>query len=566
FKLGCALNGKDSYKYVDFAAIATVADSVPLTGENRDVVAEGLKLINAAPRRNYAEFLKKEEKVTSQSIAFSIAPKINAAGRMGNAKAALSLFLSDDDREIYEYSVRLTSYNLERQKYCDELYLSAKQMLREKGANGRIIVLCAEKWNAGFVGIVAARLAEEYCRPAMLFVKHGDSFKGSARSVDGVNIFEALKACDNLIDEFGGHSQAAGVNVSGDNIVALEEALNGYLLANYTTDAFTPTHYINGSYSAPPSQKFLKELNLLEPFGVGNRKPQFAAVAETCKIRRLKEGTAHLSVRCCGQDFVFFSGLKYSKILRSALPKQIIFEYGVSYFRGKEQFKGYVRDVVYGTDGFESANDGIMLNELQLASAKKTDCDTVYVTQPEAQSMLSECAEYGTLFIACQQSTIEKYDCGGREINVFTPSSGNLLSIILLSPDAECDLSGYENIVFLDNPVDVTIPSLSGKKVYVCKEIDGRAQLGELSTRRDELLSVFKCISANVYDIVGESAEEVAQLNDFGRLPAQVFFALKVFEELGLIAFVSGRLMVNKGVKTQLNNSELYNLIEAITQ
>lgn len=566
FKLGCALNGKDAYKYVDFAAIATVADSVPLTGENRDIVAEGLKRINAAPRKNYAEFLKKEEKVTSLSIAFSIAPKINAAGRMGNAKAALSLFLTDDDREIYEYSVRLTSYNLERQKYCDELYLSAKQMLREKGANGRIIVLCAEKWNAGFVGIVAARLAEEYCRPAMLFVKNGNSFKGSARSIDGVNIFEALRACDTLIDEFGGHSQAAGVNVSGENIVALEEALNAYLHANYTADAFTPTHYINGSYSAPLPQKFLKELTLLEPFGVGNRKPQFAADADSCRIRKLKEGTPHLSVRCCGQDFVFFSGQKYAKVLRSALPKRLIFEYGISYFRGKEQIKAYLRDVIYRTDGFESATDGIMFNSLQLTAANKSECQTEYITQTEAQSMLSGCEEYGTLFIAFQQSTLEKYDCGGREINVFTPSAGNLLSIILLSPDADCDLSGYENIVFLDNPVEITIPSLAGKKVSVCKDIDGREQFGSLSAQRDELLSVFRSLSANVYNIVGENVEEVAQLNDFGTSPAQVFFALKVFEELGLIAFAGGRLTVNKGVKTQLNNSRLYNVIEAVAR
>ncbi|MDE6791304.1 MAG: DHH family phosphoesterase, partial [Clostridia bacterium] len=189
FKVGCALNGKSAYQYLDFAAIATVADSVPLTGENRDIVAEGLNLINSKPRANYSNFLKKEERATSQSLAFSVAPKINAAGRMGDAGAALTLFLSDDDREIYDYSVKLTAYNLERQKYCDELYSSAKQMLKEKGANGRVIVLCGEDWNAGFVGIVAARLAEEYCRPALLFVKNGEGYKGSARSIDGVNIY-----------------------------------------------------------------------------------------------------------------------------------------------------------------------------------------------------------------------------------------------------------------------------------------------------------------------------------------------------------------------------------------
>lgn len=566
FKLGCALNGKDAYKYVDLAAIATVADSVPLTGENRDIVAEGLKLINASPRKNYAEFLKKDERTTSQSVAFQIAPKINAAGRMGNARAALSLFLSDDDGEIYDYSVRLTSYNIERQKYCDELYLSAKQMLKEKGANGRIILLCAEKWNAGFVGIVAARLAEEYCRPAMLFVKHGDSYKGSARSIDGVNIFEALKACDSLIDEFGGHSQAAGVNVSGENLTALEEALNKYLHENYAADAFTPTHYINGSCAAPMSQKFINELNLLEPFGVGNRKPLFVAEAESCKIKRLKDGTPHLSVKCCGQEFIFFSGLKYSKLLRSAMHKRLIFEFNSSWFRGKEQTKSYLRDVIYTADGVGGASDGIALNAVQLAAGQKSECAVEYVTREEAQRALSECEEYGTLFIAYQPSTLEQFDCGDREVNVFTPSAANLASIILLSPAADCELSGYEKVIFLDDPADITIASLSDKKVYVCKDIDGRAQLGRLSTQRDDLLSVFKILSANAYGISGDSSEEAAQLNDFGVPAAQAYFALRVFEELGLISFFGGRLTVKRGVKTQLNNSDLYNFIAGITQ
>lgn len=564
FKLACALNGNSAYKYLDFTAIATVADSVPLTGENRDIVAEGLKLINRAPRKNYANFLKKEERVSSHSLAFSVAPKINAAGRMGDAQSAVNLFLSDDDGEIYDYSVKLISYNLERQKYCDELYLSAKQLLKEKGAFGRIIVLCGENWNAGFVGIVAARLAEEYCRPALLFTRNGNKCKGSARSIDGVNIFEALKACSEHIEEFGGHSQAAGVNVEFDELGALEAALNEYLKANYTAEAFTPSHYINGVFTSSVPLKFVRELSLLEPFGVGNRKPQFLLEATDCRTRLLKEGSPHLSIKCGGLDLIYFSGSRYSKIIRSVMPKRIVFEYSVSYFKGKEQVQGYVRDVVYRPENCALAEKEINLNGVLSAVGDETDCQRQIITSSQAQAELDACGEYGTVFIAGALSTLKKYALGKTEINIFTLSAGNLSNVVLISPLPDCDLSGYENVVFLDKPARITLPSLAGKSVKICTEIDGAEVLSGLDCNREQLLSVFKQLSVNSFNIVGDSAEEVAANNDFGTTSEQALYAIKVFEELGLVNFRGGKLSVVRGVKTQLTNSQLYNFINSI--
>lgn len=564
FKVGCALNGKSAYQYLDFAAIATVADSVPLTGENRDIVAEGLNLINSRPRANYSNFLRKEERATSQSLAFSVAPKINAAGRMGDAGAALTLFLSDDEKEIYDYSVKLTAYNLERQKYCDELYSSAKQMLKEKGANGRVIVLCGENWNAGFVGIVAARLAEEYCRPALLFVKNGEGYKGSARSIDGVNIYEALRACESFIEEFGGHSQAAGVNVAEGNLDGLEEALDKFFHENYPPEAFTPAHYVNGVFNAPVSQKFIKELNMLEPFGVGNRKPQFVVEAQSCRARALKEGSNHLSVKCGGLDLIFFSGLKYSKIIRSAIPKRFVFDYGITYFKGREQISGYLRDVVYSPADSLADRESVELNAVLLASGEKTDCKKVSISHAQAQQALDNCGEYGTVFLAYNPDTLKKYDRANREVNLFALSAGNLASVILLSPLPECDLSGYEKVILLDDPGCINLPSLAGKTVCVCTDDDGATALRSLTTDREALVSVFKYVSANFFNISGDSLEEIAQSIDAGADAKQTLFALKVFEELGLITHKGGKITVIRGEKTQLTNSALYNYIDSL--
>lgn len=561
FKLSCALNGKEAYKDLDFAAIATVADSVPLTGENRDIVAEGLNLINSSPKKNYAEFLSKnQEKVTAQNLAFSIAPKINAAGRMGDAVAALALFLSEDDREIYDYSVKLTVYNTERQKKCDELYLSAKNKIKEKGAKGRVIVLWDESWNSGFIGIVAARLAEEYCRPVLLFVKNGDMLKGSSRSVYGVNIFEALKACSHLLAEFGGHSQAAGINVAEENLDALEEALNDYFHENYTAEAFTPTCYVNGEFTSL-SKKFVHELEMLEPCGVGNRKPQFFMNVSDLKTRPLKLNSPHIAVKCDALDLVYFAGARYANLIKSHLPKRLVFEYNLSSYHGREQIGGYIRDVIYQSESCAFASDEIDANNLLNLCGSEVSVIRRDITKEEAQSRIDNCGEYGTVFIASCVQTLKKYALKGLEVNLFTFSAGSLSSVVLISPQSGCDLSAYENVVFLDDPARITLSSLDGKCVDVCKDFDGIASLRALDSNRDNLGKIFKLLDANSFNLSGETLSDIAFAFKSEFSPLQILFALKVFEELKLVALNNGRLTVDRGKKTQLTNSEIYNFI-----
>lgn len=562
FKVACALLGKEAYKFLDFAAIATVADSVPITGENRDIVAEGLALINSKPRANYSQFFNKQgEKITAQTLAFTVAPKINAAGRMGDAAAALKLFLSDDESEIYDYSVKLTSYNMERQICCDELYLSAKQKIKEKGADGRVILFWDESWNAGFVGIVAARLAEEYSRPTLLFVKNGDALKGSARSIDGVNVFEALKSCSDLLTEFGGHSQAAGVNVEEDKLDELENALDEYFRAQYPQSAFTPSYYINGETSTPYSERFIRELELLEPFGVGNRKPQFVLYVEECRFRPLKSPSQHLSFKFGTQDFMYFSGKKHEKLLKSPISKKLIFDYAISVFRGKEQIRGYIRDVIYSPDEADKIGVFAAMNTVNLASLSEVNADIKHISKEQAQSALKNRKEYGYAFIAFEPSTLDKYDLCGVDVNLFTLSSSCLSTVLIVSPLVDCDLSDFERIIFLDNPKSVTLPSLEGKTVEICGGIDGLTSLNTLDTDRENLLSEFRYVCANRANLYGYDLEDLALNCPSVSSPVQSLFALKVFEQLNLVQFEEGRITPVKGVKTQLSNSPLYNFV-----
>ncbi|MCD8372664.1 MAG: single-stranded-DNA-specific exonuclease RecJ, partial [Clostridia bacterium] len=471
FKVGCALIGKEAYKYLDFTALATVADSVPLTGENRDIVAEGLKKINSSPRSCFTGFLSKsQEAVTAHTLAFTIAPKINAAGRMNDAASALALFMAEDEKEVYDLSVKLSAYNQERQLKCDELYLSAKEKLTAHGAYGRIIMLYDDVWNSGFTGIVAARIADEYGRPTILFVKNGDTLKGSARSIEGVNIFDALKACEKYISEFGGHSQAAGVNVDCDCFDALEQALNDYLEQKYTAEDFIPTIYINGELNSDHFARIARELDLLEPFGVGNKRPLFCVEAEECNVRLLKAASTHLTFKLGGMEFMYFGGAKSQRLLECPAPKRIVYEYNVSHFRGKEYVKGFVRDVIYSPDSGRFAREYIAANGVLHAALPPVGVRVTKCGHAEIDDMLSRRpVGYGAVFIAMEYATLARYkNIKKFGVDLFNLSSRNLADVVIVAPHTDCDFSGYNKIIFLDNPEKVCFPSLQGKEVIIC--------------------------------------------------------------------------------------------------
>lgn len=564
-KVAVALNGESAYKYLDLAAIATVADSVPLLGENRDIVAEGLKIINKTPRPSYSEFLAKNEgAVNSRAIAFGVAPKINAAGRMGDANSALTLFTSDDEKTIFGLSAKLTEYNIERQKYCDELYLSAKSKIKERGAYGKLIMLWDESWNTGFVGIVAARLAEEYSRPVILFVRNGNLLKGSARSVESVNIFEALKACDKYIKEYGGHSQAAGVGVEIENFGNLEAALNEYLSANYKPVDFEPTVFVCGELTGPCSAKFAGELELLEPFGVGNRRPVFAVEEGALEARPLKPLSAHLGIKSGKIDLLYFGGSKFSYLLESRAPKTYLFEYNVSEFRGRQSVKGIVRDVVYSRTAGGCCAEEIAINNILTLAGSEVSCKTEYKTKAAIEEIISDGSSYGTVYIANDYATVEKFGLlNGIPAELFRLSSGNLSDVTLISPQPDVDLSGFKRVIFLEKQIaGIRLSSLKDKNVIICEEFTGDNFIGKLSADRNVLLRIFSAVSANSGNLYGENSAEVAVNNDLGFPAVETAFALEVFRQLSLINYDGGKLAVKRGVKTDLANSELYNIVK----
>ncbi len=266
-----------SFLLLDLAAIGTMADVVPLTGENRIIVREGLKFIHEG-RRCGIKALKNTaglngRQIRSELLSFTIIPRINAAGRLADSQDVVRLLLSDKEEEALELSSWLDRLNSERQKLDEEVYQEALSRLAAK-EHDSVIVLSGEGWHQGVVGIVASRLAEKFYCPAFIFSEENGIAKGSARSIPSFDLCKGLSECKELLLSFGGHKQAAGIKLRAENISAFEKAMQGIIKSSLNKDDFMPCLDIDADITlAEANHNLVKELSMLEPLGCGNEKP-----------------------------------------------------------------------------------------------------------------------------------------------------------------------------------------------------------------------------------------------------------------------------------------------------
>lgn len=567
FKVACALLGERAYPLLDIAAVSTVADSVPLVGENRDIVSEGLRIINSAPREAIGLLISsKKGEIDAQSLAFTVAPRINAAGRMGDANSALRLFASDDPAEIYDLASKLGAYNIERQQVCDELYRSAKEMLAQGGAYGNVIMLCGEDWSTGLVGIVAAKLTEEFNRPTLLFVRRGEMLKGSARTIENINIYEALRACSEYIEEFGGHAQAAGVNVRAENFEKLRAALDAYLGEHYGKEDFIPSLSVCGT-DVKLDLPLAEELQKLEPCGVGNRIPLFAARLGRTEAHRLKDGSPHIALRAAGTDLVWFGGEQALPLLSSDLEKTVVFECDISRFRGKTSVRGIVKDMVcpYGSGPLTDLY--VFRNNLLRLAAKEPSVVVHFEGADEIRARIRSArsgCNYGLLMLCCEGIPAPFEECTrGLDIDLFRPGSHNIGNAVLVSPAADAEIGMYRDVIWLDRPADFNLAGLNGKKIIVNRELCGYNSIAALETSREIMGELYRAMRGG---LAGEDSAVAASGSGLPFDGRQLVFAAEVFLELGLLRPVHGGFTAVAGKKTDLRLSKIYRAVCALKE
>jgi len=263
--------------FLDLAALGTMADVVQLTGENRFIVKEGLKLLENGARPGL-QALKEVSGIDGKGLKtglllFTIIPRINAAGRISDSNNIINLLLTDSTDEANEISSWLDKLNSERQQIEEGVYQEALSMLKKKGVSP-VIVLASEGWHSGVIGIVASRIAEEFYRPTFILSQEEHISRGSARSIPSFDIYKALTDCKEFLKKFGGHKQAAGLELESESIPLFEEHINKIAHEILTREDLVPVLEIDANVDfSDISLNLINEFDMLEPFGFGNPEP-----------------------------------------------------------------------------------------------------------------------------------------------------------------------------------------------------------------------------------------------------------------------------------------------------
>jgi len=303
-------------KYLDLVALAGAADIVPIVDENRILVNEGLNQINVNPRPGIEALIELSKlqpgQLTSGQIVFTVAPRINAVGRLGDAERAVNLLITNNKKDALELAKVLESENYERRKIDVDTFESAKELVESQLDldDDLAIVLHDGNWHPGVIGIVASRLVEKYYRPSVLLTTIDGVAKGSARSINGINIYEALQKCEELLIHFGGHQAAAGLAMELDKVKEFRTKFNEVLKTSISTEDLLQEISIDSKIKfSEITPKFLRILDQFSPFGPGNLRPVFVAEGvRTANTPRIV-GTNHLltSFRQNGSDKIFDS-------------------------------------------------------------------------------------------------------------------------------------------------------------------------------------------------------------------------------------------------------------------
>ncbi len=562
YNLSRALIGDKADEFLDMVALATMADSMPLIGENRILVTEGLKRISQGKCIAAIKSLLKNanvKEITATSLSYSVAPRVNAAGRMGNANVALSAFLSEDEYEVGVFTEQLNQFNAKRQNDCEELYKSAKNKLSNKSPLMKVNVLYDKKWNTGLVGIVAARIAEETGKPTILFTESDGVWHGSARSNNSINIFEALKYATKYSENFGGHAQAAGVTVRYENFTDFENALDEYVSKTCDISDFTSVVYVDEIVKEPITIGYVEELEKLEPCGVENPRPLFAEYVGNAYATPLKYGSPHLSLKTNNFDFIYFNGVDDMKILNSDVVKALIYEPSASVFNGKKYAKGYVKS--YKTEArFDDYTDFLLFSsQLDSISAKTETYTEIDEKTTEEYIERAKREIFGTLFIACSSKTVKHYEeqLRGLDVTTYSTCKKSNLSTVCLGIKGEITAL-YSHIVFLDKPLNVSLNLPYDVEISVNVSQNGFDCQGVTADRKT-LGEIYLALKKSEKKFT--SIEDAAAVAGNGYGLKEIAFAVKVFRELGLIEAKGGKFYAVHGAGKSLNDSEIYRVV-----
>ncbi|WP_280739164.1 MULTISPECIES: single-stranded-DNA-specific exonuclease RecJ [unclassified Enterococcus] len=532
FKVATALLEEPPAEFLDLVAIGTVADLVSLTGENRILIKAGLEAIKQTERIGLLALCEKSgvalNEITETSIGFSIGPRLNAIGRLGDANPAVDLMSTFDEEEAQELATLLEEKNVERKGIVETITQEALSMINPQN---NIHLLAKENWHEGVLGIVAGNVMQQTGKPAILLaLKEDGTAKGSGRSVEQLNLFEMLTTVKELFTHFGGHHAAVGLTMPAENIPVLQEKMNQYILENEIDLSAGAPLVIDGILQPEEATvAFVQSLSALAPFGTDNPLPTF-----------LLENIQPQNVKLLGATQ---QHLKFSVDDKETL-EAIAFNFG----KQASEFSGTV-DIV----GQLSINEWNGLKKAQMQLKDFQVKGIQFFDWRGKRNWQQALAAEETLFVAFQKVSSKILPANLQaEVVVFD----NLAEIQQL-----CQAKQYQQLAVLDVPSDLTLVQQivqqgEFSRVYLYGYSEEEAYLNGLGSR-EQYGKLFSFIKNQQQVDVRYKLDQLAQ---FLKIPKNLLiFMIKVFSELKFVTIEDGVLRQSEEIVNRpLTESQLY--------
>lgn len=591
FKLVQALKGYNfASQFLSIAAFATVADIVPLTNENRAIVYHGIK--------NYKQNLPKgvlklidRLKITNlqtSDISIRVAPKINAAGRMGDAGVAFRLFIEKSDQKINETIKQLEALNEVRVSDGDEIYQQALEMLSTQNvSNMKAIVLYKDEWNGGVLGIVCAKLVDKFNKPVCLLSRIENEYKGSVRSIEKIDIYKEISKLSDILIRFGGHSQAGGLSILEENLPEFIERLNNNLNESFTQKQFETVKYYDIDLNKTDlADNFLKQLSWLEPFGFGNEKPIFKLSFNNARIIRLKNYPQHLKIKFENLDIIAWNLGNEFEHLKTNSNKDVLVEFGTTYtYSGKEYVNATLKGII-----IHKLNTNVkqnFVNASRVGQLKNlpdsVEIEPIYV-EPEKVSQLIQNINnnsFGTLVVTHSFENyinfVNQHSKFLINYEMFEPHNKTGENTILYLPNFASNIAGFSNVIFLEPLLtNKAINNFSAENFYVVSsQHDNSKLLAGLDVSRNVFGQVHFALKNMIkHGIIGESEydfySKAIKINPQIKSVKfeQFMFVLLVLSELGILNVSNSDIFEIELTQVQnpLTNSKIYNFVNLFSK
>lgn len=556
-------------KYFTICAISTIADIVELVDENRFIVVEGLKNFEKdcpVGLKYLFKKLKIKDTPNSTDISYKFAPKINATGRMGDATISLKLYLENSNEKIAELVKKVISMNEERQIICQKIFEKAQEMINEMPIqNDNVIVLKSDDWETGVLGIVCAKMIENYNKSVILLGldKRTGNYVGSARAVEGVNIYDAISKCSDLLVTFGGHEMAAGLTLCENNYNNFKVKINSVVSAN-SSDFENYLKYDIECSESEFNFDFLNNLNRLEPFGVANPKPKFIIKSKNLYTYPMSNHNEHLLVKFNRFSGVLFNKPYYIYTLNNHAKKSVFCTPFIETFGNSKQIKLFI-DNVYCNDINKFNKDisrGLHFKQNIYALSCSNNCNIYTISSSELAKMPSKKVLYISYYSEIKKEVLSSINC---DVVDFVYLSHKLSdNTLLISPNNYDGFGAFENIVFVDEICDKNFLNYinfkyPNAKIYLLKDVKNE----KISVKTDKevfinFYNIMKSINEKFFDEINMYKKYFSK---FGFSFSQYLFCLYVFEDLGIIKLFNEKgfyFEIDEKKRTNLYNSTLY--------